>query len=69
MPSRQIFCFNCRTYLGEIRDARLRKDINHACADCADRILRLKAATRLHNATKAHTGKAYGDVLKDLFNW
>lgn len=38
---RHIDCFRCGSYLGIIRDARLRKDAQHACGGC---VTALKAA-------------------------
>lgn len=31
---RKIYCTNCNTYLGVIRDATLRKGIAHLCFGC-----------------------------------
>jgi len=34
MSVRKIKCQSCGLHLGEIRDAKLRKDIVHLCEDC-----------------------------------
>lgn len=34
---RKIFCTGCDKYLGEIRDAKLLKDIKFLCPKCDDR--------------------------------
>jgi hypothetical protein len=33
--TRHINCHKCGLYLGEIRDATLRKGTKHVCSDCA----------------------------------
>ena len=30
----QIYCNDCKLYLGEVRDATLRKNIKHICSIC-----------------------------------
>jgi hypothetical protein len=35
MSDRDIHCHKCQTYLGVIRDAKLRKDIVHVCGPCS----------------------------------
>lgn len=35
LMAREIHCAGCGTYLGEIRDARLRKDLVTYCQPCA----------------------------------
>lgn len=35
---RHIRCSVCKAYLGVIRDARLRTDIEYACSDCINRL-------------------------------
>lgn len=32
--TREIYCHKCGIYLGEIRDATLRKGIQYTCASC-----------------------------------
>ena len=32
---RKIHCEDCKTYLGEIRDATLRRNIKHYCHECS----------------------------------
>jgi hypothetical protein len=34
--SRQIYCIKCKKYLGEIRDAKLHKEINYICKKCLE---------------------------------
>ena len=34
MPERKIYCAGCDTYLGIIRDAKLRKDVKFLCENC-----------------------------------
>jgi hypothetical protein len=31
---RQIHCYKCGGFLGEIRDAKLKKDMYHVCGKC-----------------------------------
>ena len=35
MSDRAIYCGNCKTPLGVIRDARLKKGITYLCAGCS----------------------------------
>jgi len=35
MP-REINCYKCQAYLGEIKDAKLRKDILFICRKCSE---------------------------------
>jgi RNase P subunit RPR2 len=56
--ARHVYCSKCNVYLGEIRDARLRKDIVMLCGKCN---AKMKAQESVGN---------YGDVpdfLKGLF--
>ena len=34
MGAKRIFCKGCGKYLGEIRDATLRKEITYLCSSC-----------------------------------
>ncbi len=34
--ARDIHCVDCGTYLGEIRDAKLKKNISHICSSCTN---------------------------------
>lgn len=62
--ARTIHCQDCNKYLGEIRDAKLRKGIRHYCEDC-DR--RNRAARRLSEA--AGQGRnPLGDMLAGIWN-
>lgn len=35
--TRKTHCEDCKTYLGEIRDATLRRNIKHYCCACSDK--------------------------------
>ena len=35
--SRKIYCNKCKVYLGEIRDAKLRKDVCFSCYSCVSK--------------------------------
>lgn len=35
---RKIYCMGCDAYLGTIRDALLKKDIQYVCDECANPI-------------------------------
>lgn len=34
MADREIYCYECDTYLGVIRDAKLKRGMVFLCADC-----------------------------------
>ncbi len=57
--SREIHCGRCSKYLGEIRDARLIKNIVHHCDDCTT------AYKALEMAHKAGSGGSGGDKNAD----
>ena len=59
--SKKISCSCCSKYLGEIRDARLRKGIYHLCGDCE---IKRKAAYR-HMRALGQTVKS--NQISDLF--
>lgn len=51
-----IHCYKCQTYLGDIRDAKLKKDMYHVCGKCV----------RLEQYARKNTGHGY-DFLKGIF--
>lgn len=65
MTVRQIECSGCGCNLGEIRDARLRKDIRYLCGQCYDK---REAAIAYMRSSKFDKSEAYkrffGDWLK-----
>ena len=52
----KIYCNGCGVYLGEIRDAKLRKNIVHLCKDCFS-TYRLKMTPKTNDVP---------DFLKDI---
>lgn len=61
--SRNINCDNCRTDLGVIRDAKLRKDIVYHCTPCN---LSMKDMVQRFEATKSTlNNKSFGDMFFD----
>lgn len=58
--SRKIYCEQCDAYLGEVRDATLRKDALYICASC---LIRLRPAPR-----KPDTSEDFGNVFEALFS-
>ena len=38
MPAKRIYCVICNKYLGEIRDATLRKGIVYLCRTCSKNV-------------------------------
>jgi hypothetical protein len=66
MADRKIYCADkdCQKYLGEIRDATLRKEIHHLCTKCETKRLALKM--RFQKPPGKSSG--LGDIL-DAFNF
>ena len=62
--SREIHCVKCGKYLGEIRDAKLRKNIHFICDDCNTRRLALELKETIGGG---NTGYDPMDVMKDIF--
>lgn len=58
--ARKIFCSECKTYLGEIRDAKLKKDMAHLCAKC-------ESARRLMKTAMGTKDNPLKDLFGDLF--
>jgi len=64
--SREIRCFRCTTYLGEVRDAKLKKGMNHICGDCTTALQALEMSHRMDDG-KSTYGNIFGDVFSDIF--
>jgi len=60
---RKIYCQKCKKYLGEIRDAKLRKDIAFLCKDCETQ--RMALELRFSKTTNSKKG-GLEDLLKDF---
>ena len=63
MTSRKINCKSCKTYLGEIRDAKLKKGISYLCRSCENK--RKIAFSRSH--MKGADKHDIPDFMKGLF--
>lgn len=62
MADREIHCTRCRTYLGTIRDAKLKKGMTHLCGNCDTAF---KAVEMMHkNKTN---DSPFGDMFGDIF--
>ena len=59
---RKIHCSECKTHLGEIKDARLKKGIAYLCAKCETARNLMKAAKTARNANNP-----LGNIF-DIFN-
>ena len=59
MAEKQIFCKGCGKYLGEIRDAKLRKGMVYLCQNCETKRL---ASDMARNKMKAQ------DPVNDFMN-
>ncbi len=60
--SRKIYCKPCRKYLGEIRDATLRKEIVFLCSNCETKRLASGLANKTGN--KNPIGGVFGGIFK-----
>ena len=67
--SKKICCTACRKDMGEIRDAKLRKNIRFICQPCDDRRLEIYAEYDKLKNGKSNDPFEYdkNSVLKDLF--
>ncbi|MBF0121601.1 MAG: hypothetical protein HQK79_22445 [Desulfobacterales bacterium] len=65
----EIYCAGCNKYLGEIRDAKLRKGIAYACAECS---VRLKTSKNKDNICTIRPEEfdrfmqEHGDILEQF---
>ncbi len=70
MSERSIFCKDCSTSLGTIRDARLRKDIVYFCTPCDNRRNEWLSQLADKNQRSEYGGDfsdIFGDVFGDIF--
>lgn len=56
---RKVHCYKCGKYLGEIRDATLRKNIYHICEFCA--------SVEVKPKQKAATPNVFDSIFGDIF--
>ena len=64
MGSRRVYCFHCHKYMGEIRDASLRKGLQVACLGCVTAINAMTRASKYNNGKDGFEGV---DIFKDIF--
>ena len=60
----EIHCSKCSIYLGEIRDAKLRKNISFLCNACETS----RVALEMKETTGYSKPDVFGDIFKDTFN-
>lgn len=62
MPDRKIYCAGCDTYLGVVRDAKLRKGVVFLCKNCEIK----RVALELQRKTKPSVdmGDLFGGIFK-----
>lgn len=60
--SKKLFCESCRKYLGEIRDAKLHKDIKYLCKSCNTQ------RESLELMYKDQEDTSYTDIFDIMFN-
>lgn len=73
-PGKKIYCAGCNTYLGIIRDAKLRKNIKFLCKNCETRRMALemqkmgqRVEPPINNPRKAESSSVtdlFGGVFK-----
>lgn len=63
MSDRQINCKGCGKYMGEIRDAKLRKGLVFLCEPCDGR----RVALELKEKTGQAGGANFDDIFGDIF--
>lgn len=61
MPEQKIYCSGCSTYLGIIRDAKLRKGIVFLCKNCGTK----RVALEMQRKTRPSVDM--GDLFGGLF--
>lgn len=59
--ARDIHCVDCGTYLGEIRDAKLKKNISHVCSICTD----IRKRDRITGSRDSDFMSMFGDMFKN----
>lgn len=62
MPERKIYCTGCSTYLGVIRDAKLRKNVVFLCKNCE--IKRIALEMQKKTKPSVDMGDLFRGVLK-----
>lgn len=63
--TRVIRCEDCKTYLGEIRDANLRTDVKHYCSPCSDK---KEPASSFTDLTNVEAFKNTDTLVNDFFS-
>lgn len=61
--SRAIECSRCHTYLGEIRDAQLKKGMVHMCDSCDTAYRSLEMAHKYAGDKVPEFGELFGDIF------
>lgn len=61
MPGKKIYCAGCATYLGIIRDAKLRKDIKFLCKNCETKRISLEMQRK---TGASDMGDLFGGIFK-----
>jgi len=56
----KLKCIKCGKYLGEIRDANLRKNITHLCKECTAILIKPKQK-------KEEVNDFFNEFFKDMF--
>ena len=56
----KVYCYLCHLYLGEIRDAKLKKEISYLCKDCVS-IIKLKFT---NTQTPSNVSDLFGGIFK-----
>lgn len=69
--SRKIHCSRCKKYVGEIRDAKLIKDLSHTCKSCQQDLVALELAYKYQQDKKGEDlfggDDIFGDTFGDIF--
>ena len=67
MSDRNINCSRCKTHLGTIRDAKLKKGMAHMCGDCNTALAALEMSHKMSQDKAYDHTDMFGDVFGDIF--
>jgi hypothetical protein len=65
MATRRIICSGCNTFLGEIWDAKLKKNMVHLCEVCEKK--RVAANNYIRTVGRKNTNSPVSDLMDGLF--
>jgi len=65
--SKKIHCVECNLFLGDIRDASLRRNIVHLCTDCNNNRIAEKMLAKTRSKDWKDDLADYSEIFGDIF--